>query len=367
MIAKFQEPALPLGQLRATGSGASGIIRHTSAAPATVVRNQPQHFLKRIAVSLAAAIAGFSLLATPAAIAAPYTGHFAPLIAELQTRSVALSKRTSKIERNQKLAIDRILALLQRTVSTSEIRDLNNAITITRSLIKTFPNKAGVTVASALPTEPTLVMLLVELFSGFNDDISNLVSTAQTTVDGLAAGSCRDKAQIFLNQAVTALEAPGVTNFTTFSQSLSVALRATLKSQALAASNACLGGGGADSLAMTVNGTAWTAATGSTGGAYTKGTKVLVLTGAQDSTNSAVSIVVAGVTGPGTYTKRISGNYATIAPARVYFVTSGQLTITTFNLASHKLSGTFTFIAATGTNIVNTTQGTFNLKGLSVN
>ena len=126
------------------------------------------------------------------------------------------------------------------------------------------------------------------------------------------------------------------------------------------------GGNGTDSLAMTVNATPWAAATGSTGGAYTQSTKILVLTGAQDNNGSFVTLIMTGVTGPGTYTARIAGNYATFSPALLYFVTSGQLTITTFNLNSHKLIGTFTFVASAGASIVNATQGVFNLKGLTV-
>ena len=72
------------------------------------------------------------------------------------------------------------------------------------------------------------------------------------------------------------------------------------------------------------------------------------------------------MTGPGTYTAHITGNYATFTPALLYFVSSGQLTITTWNLSSHKLIGTFTFVASAGANIANATQGVFNLKGLTV-
>jgi len=327
------------------------------------------HALKLNAALMAAVIGGLSCLLAPAiSLAVPYTDHFAPLITELKARSTTFSNRPTKIERQQKVAVDRTLALLLRTVSTSEFRDLQNAITASKILLKAFPITTGPSAGSALPTESTLLTILEELFTGFNGDISNMVASSQIIVGGLVAGSCHDNAQIFLNQAVAALNAPGVTNFITFYQSLSTALKATLKAEALAASNACMGGGsGSDSLAMTVNRTPWTAATGSTGGAYTQSTKVLVLTGAQDNNNSAVAIVVNGVTGPGTYTTHISGNYADFTTALLYFVGSGQLTVSTFNLNSHKISGTFTFRSTTGTNIVTATQGTFNLKGLTVN
>jgi len=318
-------------------------------------------------VWILAAIIGLNLFASASSEATPYTHHFTPLIAELQLRSATLSNRLSKVERQQKQAVDRAIALLDRTVSTAEIRDLNNAIAITKTLVKAFPGNFTSPRTTALPAEPVLETLLIQLFMGFTGDISNLVATAQTTVDGLAAGSCHDKAQIFLNQAITALAAPGVTDLASFAKSLSVALKATLRTEALAASNACMGGGnGTDSLAMTVNATPWAAATGSTGGAYTQSTKILVLTGAQDNNGSFVTLIMTGVTGPGTYTARIAGNYATFSPALLYFVTSGQLTITTFNLNSHKLIGTFTFVASAGASIVNATQGVFNLKGLTV-
>ena len=318
-------------------------------------------------VWILAAIIGLNLFAPASSEATPYTHHFTPLITELQLRSASLTNRLSKVERQQKQAVDRAIVLLDRTVSTSEIRDLNNAIAITKTLIKAFPGNFNAPHTAGLPTEPVLETLLIQLFVGFNGDISNLVVTAQTTVDGLAAGSCHDKAQIFLNQAVAALAAPGVTDLASFAKSLSVALKATLRTEALAASNACMGGGnGTDSLAMTVNAMPWAAAAGSTGGAYTQSTKVLVLTGAQDNNGSFVTIIVTGVTGSGNYTAHIAGNYATFSPALLYFVTSGQLTITTFNLTSHKVIGTFTFVASAGANIVSATQGVFNLKGLTV-
>lgn len=331
------------------------------------MKNPQKYQWNRNVWILAAAIISLNLFISISSEATPYTHHFTPLISELQIRSATLTNRMDQTERQQKQAVDRALALLNRTVSTSEIRDLNNAIAITKTLIKAFPGNFNASRTAALPTEPVLEALLIQLFVGLNGDISNLVATAQTTVDGLAAGSCHDKAQIFLNQAVTALAAPGVTDLTSFAKSLSVALKATLRTEALAASNACMGGGtGTDSLAMTVNGTPWAAATGSTGGAYTQSTKVLVLTGAQDSDGSFVSIIVTGVTGTGTYTAHITGNYATFSPALLYFVTSGQLTISTLNLNSHKLIGTFTFVATAGANNVNATQGVFNLKGLTV-
>ena len=323
----------------------------------------------RVVWILAVAVMGINLLGPTSSQATPYTHHFTPLIAELQLRSATLTNHLSKVERDQKQAVDRAIALIDRTVSTSESRDLNNAIAITKTLAKAFPGNFKDRRTAALPTEPVLESLLIQLFVGFNGDIRNLVATAQTTVDGLAAGSCHDKAQIFLNQASAALAAPGVTDLTSFAKSLSVALKATLRTEALAASNACLGGGGNgnDSLSMTINATApWVAAAGSTGGAYTQSTKVLVLTAGQDSNGSFVTIIATGVTGPGTYTTRISGNYATVAPALLYFVTSGQLTITTMTLNNHKLIGTFTFVASAGAAIVNATQGVFNLKGLTV-
>ena len=331
------------------------------------MQNHCRHLWKKNAWVLAAAVIGLSLFTPTSSKALPYTHHFTPLIVELQTRSAMLTNRLNKVERQQKQAVDRTLALLRRTVSTTEIRDLNNATTITKTLSKAFPFQNASSRTGALPTEPVLEALLIQLFVGFNGDISNLVATAQTSVDGLAAGSCHDKAQLFLNQATTALQAPGVKDLTSFAKSLTLALKATLRAEALAASNACLGGGnGSDSLSMTINTIPWAAATGSTGGAYTQRTKVLVITGAQDNRDSFVSIIATGVTGPGTYTAHITGNYATFTPALLYFVSSGQLTITSWNLSSHKLIGTFTFVASAGANIVNATQCVFNLKGLTV-
>ena len=316
---------------------------------------------------MAAVISGLSLF-TPAALqAAPYTPHFGPLINGLQVRAAALSNDTSKVATKQKQAINKALALLLNTDSTSETTDLKNAVTVATSLVKAFPADF----ATPQPGGTTFETLLIGVLIGFDGDISNLMHAAQTVINGLPASPCRTKAQAVLNQAIVKLPAPNVTDLTTYSKDLGSALKAVLSGQVLALSKACAGavGGPVNSVAMTmtVNGTSWVAAKGESGAQYTQNTQELIVGGHQNNNDSDVAVVVEGVTGTGTYTANVSGDYSVYTPASIlYFITSGQVTITTFDLAGHKIGGTFSFVAASGTNQVAATQGVFSTKFLTV-
>ena len=325
-----------------------------------------RYFLKLNAILPAAVMGGLSLLAPSAAQAAPYTDHFTALIAGMESRSAALSNNTSKVAHKQQLALTKSLALLN-TRSTSETTDLKNAVTITKSLFVAFPSDF----ANPQPTGTTFQALLENVFIGFDSDLSNLVHSAQLAINLLPASTCRTKAQAALNQAVAALPPLTVTDFTAYSTALGNALKSVIKGQAFAISKACTapaggGGGGTDSLTMTINGSTWSAAKGSAGSQYTQNTGELIIGGQRNNNDSALAFVVSGVTGLGTYTANVSGNYTTYSPSALYFVNSGQLTITTFNLASHKIGGTFSFVATAGANQVTATQGTFNFIDVTV-
>ncbi len=316
---------------------------------------------------MAVAIGGLSLFVPATLPAAPDTPHFGPLITGLQTRFAALSNDTSKVATKQKLAINKALALLLNTDSTSEATDLKNAVTVAASLVKAFPADF----ATPQPGGATFETLLIGTFIGFDNDISNLVHTAQILITGLPASPCRTKAQAVLNQAVAKLPPPTVTDLTNYSKNLGSALKAVLSGQALAVSKACTGAGGGAvnsvAMTMTVNGLPWTAAKGDSGAQYTQNTHELIIGGHQNNNNSDVAVVVEGVTGTGTYTANLSGNYTVYAPSSLlYFVNGGQVTVTTFDLVGHKIGGTFSFTAASGTNQVTATQGVFSTKFLTV-
>src|ERR1700722_19724225 len=101
------------------------------------MNKQPIRFLN--VVIAVAAIGGLSLCMTAPVSADPYTTNFVALITEMQGISASLSNSVIKTEIKQKATVDKDLALLLNKVSTTELTDLKNAVTVAKSLIKTFP------------------------------------------------------------------------------------------------------------------------------------------------------------------------------------------------------------------------------------
>ena len=330
------------------------------------MQHQNHFFSKLNPMLVAVAIAGLSLF-VPATLHATPASHFGPLITALEARSAALSNDTGKVATKQKLEISKTLALLPSSDSSSFATDLKTAILITPGLIKAFPADF----ATPQPGGTTFETVLVGVFIGFDGDISNLVQTAKTFVDGLPASTCRTKAQAVLAQAISKLPPPAVTDLTAYTKALASALKVAVSGQTLALSKACTGAGGGAvnsvAMTMTVNGMPWAAAKGESGAQYTQNTHELIIGGHQNNNNSDVAVVVEGVTGTGAYNANVSGDYTVYAPSSLlYFVNGGQVTVTTFDLAGHKIGGTFSFTAAAGTNQVTATQGVFSTKFLTV-
>jgi hypothetical protein len=298
-------------------------------------------------------IGGISIIATSSSMAAPYTAFFGPLITTLSNRVAVLNNQTDKASVTQKKAILKDLAVLN-TTSTSEATDLKNAILIAKSLAKSTPDYTT-----------TFHPILVNIFIGFYNDTSNLVTSVQNTISALPDTSCRTKAQAALNLAVAAISSLSSTDFTAFSKALTSAGKNGLKAQTLAISSSCTGSsGGSDTVTMTVDGTSWTASNGSVGAGYGSSTHELDF-GGQEGSASSLTLVLLGVTGTGTFSNSIYGSY-TVFNASTYSINSGTVTITTFDIAHNTIAGTFSFSASSGSSIVTVTQGSFDIKHLSV-
>jgi hypothetical protein len=308
--------------------------------------------LKRRITVLFMLICGISIIATSSSMAAPYTAFFGPLITTLSNRVAVLNNQTDKASVTQKNAILKDLAVLGKT-STSEATDLRNAILIAKSLAKSTPDYAT-----------TFHPILENIFIGFYNDTSNLVTSVQNTISAMPDTSCKTKAQAALNLAVAAISSLSPTDFAAFSKALISAGKNGLKAQTLAISSSCTGSGGSDTVTMTVNGTSWTASNGSVGAGYGSSTHELDF-GGQEGNASSLSLVLLGLTGTGTFSNSMYGSY-TVFNAATYSINSGTVTITTFDIAHNTIAGTFSFSASSGSSIVTVTQGSFDIKHLSV-
>jgi hypothetical protein len=127
------------------------------------------------------------------------------------------------------------------------------------------------------------------------------------------------------------------------------------------------GGGGGQGLSCRLNDVPHQAL--GAAGTYLNATQQLTITGPTATT--AVNLSVFGVTGPGTYSLGSGTMVQDLAGGINYAGNlSGTIHITTFNLAQQKASGTFTFSVSQTTpvanpsNVVNVTQGTFNITTL---
>jgi len=232
-------------------------FRHARPEDARLMYKPQSPSLKHRITVLFMLIGGISIIATSSSMAAPYTAFFGPLITTLSNRVALLNNQTDKASVAQKKAILKDLAVLNKT-STSEATDLRNAILIAKSLAKTTPDYTT-----------TFHPILENVFIGFYNDTSNLVTSVQNTISAMPDTSCKTKAQATLNLSVAAISSLSSTDFAAFSKALISAGKNGLKAQTLAISSKCTGSsGGSDTVSMTVDGTSWTASNGSVGAGY---------------------------------------------------------------------------------------------------
>ncbi len=311
---------------------------------------------------------------TPHAQAA-FTDNFDSMLAELQDRSLALSNSTDKIGQKQFKAINKVIAAINKP-ATSLATDLKTAVKVTKTLVKAFPTEflASTAAATTLSFSNSLSDILITVFDDFKSDVADSLDQLITTVNNLPASSDKDKALAAIAQAQVALaQADSAPDFNSFVKALSSALKAIAKGQKAAASAGGGGGGGTcgtitqSSVTMTASNDAFNASAFA-GAEYTQSTKTFSVGGTDGITGNSVAFTVdSGVTGPGTYTINISGNYSVGSPpTQTFNITGGSMTINGLDLAGMTACGTGSFTVTDGVNTINVSDFVFAIKNLGV-
>jgi hypothetical protein len=321
-----------------------------------------------------AVVAGAFVFQTSTAKATPFTPYFDDLIVELQSRSAALSNSTDKVQIKQKKAVDKCLKLLVDKTSTSLATDLKNVGKVAKTLAKAFPEEFNppVTTASAI-TIVSLSDLLNSAYSGFYTDVANLLEEIQTALATLPASSCKTAALAIVDDIQTLLdEAAAAPDLATAVKTLSKGLKTIAKADAAALKAADCntggsGGGNAKGLSCSVNGNSFSAL--GAAGVFLNITQQLTITGA--TAEKAVTVVVFGATGPGTYPIGDGSQVQLVSTFDTWADNAtGTVTFTTLDIPAGKAVGTFeftvtkTFPVSDSSNTVTVTNGKINISSI---
>jgi hypothetical protein len=306
--------------------------------------------------------------------------HFDALIAELQARSAAYTNVEDKVEMKKKKTVDKVIASFFKKPSVSLVTDLKLAGKAAMTLAKTFPEEFttnGTTMAAMsvlVLGEEDLSDLLQVALDAFGGDIDELLAAAQDLLNTAPAGSCRDKAQVILEDVAAQLALAGTAlNLPTAAKILGTAAKNVLKGQSAAtAAIKCSSGGSGKEwydwlLGMTVDGTpvsAYQDARNNPQGPdlifityYSYGT----LSVSMSKQGSAISVdLYANVGNPASGTHTLSGSYGD--SNGYYSLTSGTITITKWPSSfPGRGEATFSFTATGTAGTVNVTAGSFSV------
>jgi hypothetical protein len=324
-----------------------------------------------------ALLIGLLAVVAPRASAAPFTGHFDNLIADLQSRAAALSNSTGTVEKKQFTTVESVLQTLEGKTSTSLATDISNLGNVAKTLAKTFP--------ADFPSG-TFGTDLETALQGLVGDVQTHLDATQTTIDGLGASSCATKAQTTLDVASNqVVAASAATDFPTASKVLGTALKTAMKAETAAAkcSSTTSGGGGSggggttsgDFMKATISGDfslnfdsikSFVTATYSGSGA---GTEFSVIGAVANFHGTAIDVTVLGsIPGPGTYPIFGGSNIDRGNPKSDYGSANGTVTLTTFDPTNQKASGTFSFTATatTGSATITVANGSFSVSKITI-
>ncbi len=311
-----------------------------------------------------------SCLAAPMARAA-YTNDFDGLRAELESRSLALSNSTDKIDIKTKKLCDQAIALIDKPAS-SLATDIKTAKKVAGKMIKAFPDDFILS-SSAIEslTFSNIVPFLLTTYYALGADVQSEIGTLTGLIDGLPDGTAKTKAQAAFNTATNLIalaQTPGIT-FAQAGTLLGKSLKAALKGQQIAIK---AGGGGGTS--------GWTAsvmiagtndnfvATSATAG-YSQSFGNLDLNAQRSGVNEMGCVIPSGFTGTtGSFPLDNGlGFFVEFGPPLVIWNgISGTLNITTFDLATHTIVATFDFVATNGMGgTITVTNGMINLDNLT--
>lgn len=294
---------------------------------------------------------------------AAFTDNFDALKTELASRSAALAESVDKTEQKQKKACDKAIATIDKSTSLSG--DVKTAGKVAKSLAKAFPSEFGVSTFALITFTNNLSTLVSGVFSGLVEEVQVELDDLQTTIDGLPAGTAKDKAQELHDTAQQLLDdSNGSVDFALAAKALAGALKDVLKGvKATTSGNGGGGGGGGHGLNCKINGTPHNAL-GATG-VYVGSTGELAITG--PTLQKTVTVIAEGVTTPGTYpaaggtgVQEISGGSGTYTGNL-----TGTVYVSKLDLNHMAASGTFSFTATqtlptVTSNEVNVTEGSFN-------
>ncbi len=322
-------------------------------------------------VWMAAVIVGVSF-GTPRA-QAMFTDHFHLLLTELQTRSLALSNSTDVIEKKQKKAADLAIKKLNRSTK-SLATDIKAAGAVSKSLARAFPDDFPTAPLGGAGFSFTLDALLFIGFDGLQEDVEQEISKLEALMASLPDGKPKAKAfaayAVAINKLATITAA---TSFADWAKALTATLTKTLAGQktAIKAGGTTGGGGGGVGMSadIVVDGGStdhWVADTTYT--EWVQGASLLTVEGdrtASPSYHLTVPILSGFSGATGTY-GLASGAGGVSFGLDYYAVSSGSITVSTFNAAAQTLSGTFSFTATNDVSTITVSSGVFNLNTLIV-
>jgi hypothetical protein len=310
--------------------------------------------------TIAGIVALVTVLNTP--VKAAFTDNFDVLRNELSARSAALSSSPDKAELKKKKTCDKVIATIDKSTSLSG--DIKTAGKISKSLAKAFPDEFSVTTLAAVTFSNNLPALISGVFSGFVDGVGAQLDDLQATIDGLPAGSAKEKSQELHDAAEAFLTQDGGTlDFTLATKSLTSALKDVLKG--VKATTSGNGGGGSvgnATLKCSIDGKSFTAL--GAGGTYVSLTGQFDVLGG--TAQKGVNVTVYNVTGPGTYPAEPGCYVLDLSSVTTYGNNvTGTVTFTTLDFGTKKAIGTFSFSAdqstPPGSGHVDVTSGQFNV------
>ena len=266
-----------------------------------------------------------------------------------------LSNSTDKVEKKQKRVLDTALNTIRKSTN-SLATDLVAAVKVSRALRRAFPSDFNSAMAVSLES------LLDQTFTNLQADVVVSVNGLQMLVDGLPDGPLKLKAHTALTNALAKLSSVnGSTDFAAWAKLLGGSLTITVKGIAVL-EHALTSGPDHLAASVTIGGVTSTWSTGDAGGQWIQSHGRLAM-GGNFSTNGAINISIgSGFHGlPGTY--GLSGDNLVKYPDP-YYVTTGTVTVVSFDQTTRNASGTFSFVAS-GPGSASVSNGVFNLHKLT--
>ena len=285
---------------------------------------------------------------------AAYTTNFFPLVRELEQRSLLLSNSTNKVEKKQKRVLDAAVNTI-RNSTNSLATDLVAAAKVSRALRRAFPSDFNSAMALSLKS------LLDQTFTNLQADVVVSVNDLQELEAGLPDGKLKAQAHMALTNALAKLSLVNDSkDFVAWAKSLGESLTVTVKGIATV-QHALTSGPDTLVASVTIGGVTSTWLTGDAGGQWLQSAGRLAMGG--NFTNGQINISI------GSGFHGLAGTYALSGDSLVrypdyFYITTGLVTIVSFDQNTRNTSGTFSFVADGPSNIT-VSNGVFNLHKLT--